>query len=443
MSRISMTIIDRPDGTSDEQSVYPTITGFKPVASYNWLDVPHPTILVPGMHLHDVNLNLGASNTDTSGDEGSPPIWSPPTEPQAIAPDTGFRYVDQNADRYPKSPISPLFSSVLQMQSAYHFSSIDIISDRSPLRKLYAFATRDSNLKEFRFGVSVFGSTKKTVVFHRMEQMTREEYEEGHFRGYRAGFEAQYLHKNEHANGGTSHYRISEYEFGGLKFLVRSGVDGSMPNHDDDPDTMRMRELGIKELGILPGGDDEDSDKGKGKSKAEGSTDNPKESLTIIPSPNTLAPHPNLFELTTRSRFSKHPFDIATKMPDLYLSQTSKFIKAYHHNVGYRSYMREKTTARFALADIHVRSLGEDFKEFETQKGESLGLYLKVLQQILEVVKGKAEGEGKGLWEVKYAGDGGGLKVEEIVEGALVMMREEIGKIFPRAEMGGLTNEKR
>ena len=45
---MTVTIISRPTGTADEESKYPTITGFKPVASYNWLDVPSPTILVPG-----------------------------------------------------------------------------------------------------------------------------------------------------------------------------------------------------------------------------------------------------------------------------------------------------------------------------------------------------------------------------------------------------------
>ncbi|KAL8772407.1 MAG: hypothetical protein Q9209_002358 [Squamulea sp. 1 TL-2023] len=184
---MSVAIIDRPDGTSDKQSKYPTITNFKPVASYNWLDVPNPTILVPGILLHHASLSFKVSDTDTSDGEGYPPIWSPPTDPQAISPDTRFGYVDQNADRYPKSPISPLFSSILQIQSKYPFSSIDIVSDRSPLRKLYAFASNDPNLKEFRFVVSVFGDTKKTVVFHRQEEMTREEYEEGQFHGYRAG----------------------------------------------------------------------------------------------------------------------------------------------------------------------------------------------------------------------------------------------------------------
>ncbi|KAL8772406.1 MAG: hypothetical protein Q9209_002357 [Squamulea sp. 1 TL-2023] len=203
-----------------------------------------------------------------------------------------------------------------------------------------------------------------------------------------------------------------------------------MPNNDDN--NTAKEELSIEDLEILPS-DNEDSENEEEKFKAEDII----ESLTIIPSPNSLAHHFNLFELTTRSKFSKHPFDIATKMPDLYLSQTSTFVEAYHHNAGYRRFMREKTTARFALEDIHVRTLGGDFKEFEKENGEMLGRYTEVLKQILEVVKGKGEkGEGNGVWEVKYVGDGGGLRVEEIMEGELMVMKAEVGRFFAGEETG-------
>lgn len=48
---MSVTIIDGPTGNGDEPSKHPAITRFTPVASYNWVDIPNPTILVPGMLL--------------------------------------------------------------------------------------------------------------------------------------------------------------------------------------------------------------------------------------------------------------------------------------------------------------------------------------------------------------------------------------------------------
>ncbi|KAL8644649.1 MAG: hypothetical protein Q9226_007663, partial [Calogaya cf. arnoldii] len=393
---MTVKIIDRPTGAANEESKYPTITGFKPVASYNWLDVPNPTILVPGelphLHLPDPSPDIEVSATNTwHSNQGYPPIWSPPTHPPTITPDdSSFRYVDQNADRYPKCPINPLFSSVQHVQPDYPFSTIDIVSDRSPLHKLYAFAAGEPNLKDFRFGVNVFGyetnrggkdgEGKKTVVFHRMEKTTREEYDEGQFHGYRGGFEEQYLCHKDMAEGGTSHYRISEYEFGGLKFLLRYGVDGSIS--DDKTEGPVITSLSAEsprlddEKSRNDGNNDDSIEKRKTEeSKTKDPTDlnNRNESLSIIPtSHRTMTAQSTLFQLMTRSRYSKTPFDIATKLPDLYLSQTPKFIEAYHHSAGYRKFLREKTPGRFAEADIHVRNIQEELKDWEHANGEVL-----------------------------------------------------------------------
>ena len=37
--------------------------------------------------------------------EGVPPVWGPPQTDPVLKPDTGGRYVDQNADRTPGSPL--------------------------------------------------------------------------------------------------------------------------------------------------------------------------------------------------------------------------------------------------------------------------------------------------------------------------------------------------
>ncbi|KAL8815867.1 MAG: hypothetical protein Q9223_005041 [Gallowayella weberi] len=407
---MSVTRISRPKGIKNKDECQRTIVNVSPIASYNWLDVPSPTILVPG----------------------SPPIWSPPSNPRAIAPDEGFSYIDQNADRYPKSPLAPIFSSVLQMDPSFQFDTIDIVSDRSPLRKLYAFAAHDPELKDFRFGISVFGrDEKKMVVFHRMEKMTREEHEEGGFHGYRAGFEAQYLRTPATIKGG-SHYQILEYEFGGLKFLVRSGVDGSLPNVSAEPKDAETEDPNTWKFAIALNDNDEEIAKGKGKSKAENRTDDDQETLTVVPTRDPVPPRENLLELATRSKFSKHPFNIATKMPDLYLSQTANYVEAYHHAAGYRRFLRDKTPGRFALADMKIRSLPEGLKKWEKDNGEVLGRYLKVLKEILDVVGrgGRAGGRMRGVWELRYSGEGEELEVREAVGGGMVAMGEGIAGFF-------------
>ncbi|KAL8736511.1 MAG: hypothetical protein Q9166_000303 [cf. Caloplaca sp. 2 TL-2023] len=399
---MTVTTISRPDGRDIEHTNYPTITGFIPIASYNWLDVPNPTILVPGC----------------------PPIWSPPSNPQTIAPDTGFDFVDQNADRYPQSPLKPLFASIIQMQPAFDFSSIDIITDRNSLRKLYAFAASDPKLKDFRFGISLFGDEKKTVMFHRMEKMTREVFAEGCFHGYRKGFETQYMRLDEEAKGSRSHYRISEYEFGDLKFLVRSGVDGCIPSPALSQDASEQSVITEKHSGDA-------TSEAKGKSKTEDTSAADKlgtGSLAIILTSRPPIHHSTLLELVTRSKYSKNPFNIATKMPDLYLSQTANFVEAYHHNAGYWNFSGDKTSGKFALEDVKVLPMGKELKDWESENGLILGRYLKVVKEILVIVKSSTSVNG--MFEVSYPGCGSELRVEEVDDGEMVVMRDEIRQFF-------------
>ncbi|KAL8936650.1 MAG: hypothetical protein Q9216_004819 [Gyalolechia sp. 2 TL-2023] len=433
-ARMSLKTISRPDANDSQDFDHPIITGFTPVASYNWLDDPDPTILVPGC----------------------PPIWSPPSNPQPLSPDTGFRYIDQNADRYPTSPLMPLFSSITHINPSYPFQSIDIISDRSPLRKLYAFAANEPDLHRFRFGVSTFSdkeNNKRTVVFHRMEKRTKDEYEGIKFWGYRSGFENQYMRTDGNAQGSRSHYRISAYEFGGLKFLVRSAVDAYIPGgaRSSTPGIEKKIDIAksVKSLGfqdpVAGKAFDENGDEEKTPQTPENDTTSSKEdgTLKVLSSPNKtdtalLQPHETLLELVTRSKFSKFPFNISVKMPDLYLAQRKHFTEAYHRNVGYYKHTKENAQGIFMREDIKVRDMGEDLQKWEKDKGAVLGRYLKVVKEIVRAV-GRDEdeaGEETGCWEVSCEGNGGDgagavLEIKEVKEGSVVGMTQEIGKFFP------------
>ncbi|KAL8672313.1 MAG: hypothetical protein Q9168_003229, partial [Polycauliona sp. 1 TL-2023] len=365
-------IIKRPTGNIDDHLKHHTITDVNAIASYNWLDVSNPTILVPG----------------------SPPTWSPPTNPRSIPPDAGgFLYVDQNADRYPQCPIAPLFAAIRSLHPNYDFSSIDIITDRAPLRKLFAFAAGDPQLRDFRFGITVHGKgEKKTVVLHRMEKMTREKFAEDTLRGYRAGFEAQFLRRWNSMNDTTvkiAYYRIVEYRFGGLKFLVRGGVDGVFPLKEDSNNAGSKTDVGKtknnnintpKSMGRKPRFDGKSShnknkvalepnpSKRTGKSKPTQSptindistttTNNSATTpdpppLSIIHTPTTLPPQPTTLELTTRYKHGRYPFSLSSKLPDLYLLQTAFFIEAYHHSTGSRKFLpKPKTMGKFAVEDL-------------------------------------------------------------------------------------------
>lgn len=88
-----------------------TITDVKELSSYNWIGDESPTIAVPG----------------------SPALWAPPGCPTQVGKDTGLVYIDQNAARYPDSPLEPIFRAVYALQPAFDISSTDVVTDRNNL----------------------------------------------------------------------------------------------------------------------------------------------------------------------------------------------------------------------------------------------------------------------------------------------------------------------
>ncbi|KAL9037191.1 MAG: hypothetical protein Q9180_003862 [Flavoplaca navasiana] len=264
--------------------------------------------------------------------------------------------------------------------------------------------------------------------------MTRE-IEDGGFHGYRKGFEGQYLRIDDEAEGCTSLYSIVEYEFGGLKFLMRSAVDGCIPAETSALESINAGELyyetSVPEVATTVKHKN-DGDIGMGKGKAvEKSAANNADALSIIPTTNSPPAHHTLLELTTRSKYTKHPFDIASKLLDLYLSQTQHFVEAYYHNPGLRNFEKDALKpARFAREDVRVSRMDGKLREWEETDGQALGVFRGVLERVLGVVRAEGEGNGKGVWEVRYQGEGGGLVVEEVVEGEGWRMREEVGRFF-------------
>ena len=63
-------------------------------------------------------------------------MWSPPAIAPALKPDFGPRYVDQNTDRNPSSPLNPFVLAVQTNQPDFDFAAVDVVSNRRSLRKL-------------------------------------------------------------------------------------------------------------------------------------------------------------------------------------------------------------------------------------------------------------------------------------------------------------------
>jgi hypothetical protein len=150
---------------------------------------------------------------------GSPPAWTPPVDDAQLKPDSGDVFRDINAAHYPSYPVEPALRSILALQPDFDFQSVDVVGCGSTIGNLLRFA--GSTAKPFRFDVDVIGDT---VFFVRRENSPTELIKD--VRGYGHTFPENYTSWEPETRGSVSHQRIIQYEFGGLRFLVRSETDG-------------------------------------------------------------------------------------------------------------------------------------------------------------------------------------------------------------------------
>ncbi|CAE6518563.1 unnamed protein product [Rhizoctonia solani] len=196
------------------------------LGSYNWVDHPTPTIIIPG----------------------APPSWKEPELPLQLEPDVGDSFIDQNTARMPMHPLEPMLRAIKvaqeQLGNNLKLSSenIDIVTDRNGLRKLMKFITfhspnrdrRPGRNQEFRIDVQL-ASNGRTLVLTRHEENLIDKSTK--FKGYGHNFEKATTEENTpllatnssrtHISRlkSTGHHRITRYDLLGLRFLVRYEVD--------------------------------------------------------------------------------------------------------------------------------------------------------------------------------------------------------------------------
>ncbi|EJD54215.1 hypothetical protein AURDEDRAFT_118776 [Auricularia subglabra TFB-10046 SS5] len=108
------------------------------VASYSWVDMPRPTIVVPG----------------------SPRVWNEPSVPFTLPVDTREDHLGQaSTHNVPFHLLEPLVASVQHMQPDFLFHSLHVVSDRAFLRGLLRWANGAVYLTDFRYDVQVVAKT--------------------------------------------------------------------------------------------------------------------------------------------------------------------------------------------------------------------------------------------------------------------------------------------
>ncbi|KAF9784231.1 hypothetical protein IL306_007744 [Fusarium sp. DS 682] len=336
-----------------------SITEFRHLASYNWIDLPTPTIAVPG----------------------SPAKWSPPNGPIRLSKDMGYFYAAQNVARHPESPLEPLFRALLLTEPSVDLRSVDVVTDRNNIRKLLSFVdpgTARDGAEEFVIKVEVVG---ETALFSREEEEVRRYIAPSEFRGYGHEFEKAYT--KQQIQGSTGHYRIVEYRFGGLKFLVRNEVDGYVPPvGGTDTSSILAHELSFLSLSKPP----QASYRWPG-SKLEAAMEG-----ESVPSEQCLE---------IKTRVAHKPLQMESIMPQLWASQTTKLVRAYHTSGLFQSPVVEDMT--------------ESMKRWEQDNEGTLKKLAAVIAKILEVAK-----RSDGPIQVKCSAAGHQLVLSKIDSGKML-----------------------
>lgn len=125
--------------------------------------------------------------------------------PFSVSRDTGTVFTDQNASRLSSSPLLPLVAAVSHHAPEFSLASVDFVTDRNGLRKLWRWAVGDPNAGTFRIDVDFVGT--KTILMQRWETETTQQGGPG----YEREFEKASTNPGSGCEGATGHHRIVTY----------------------------------------------------------------------------------------------------------------------------------------------------------------------------------------------------------------------------------------
>ncbi|CAL1713702.1 unnamed protein product [Somion occarium] len=315
-----------------------SITNLEYLGSYNWVDEAHPTIIVPG----------------------SPPIWKHRPLPYQVQADRGIAFIDQNGYRLPSSCLLPLFKAVdvVAEDNAdvdIDWPSVDFVTDRNGLRKLMRWLddTGDGDRpREFRIDLQLGG--KGTVLMSRWQEKTWEP------AGFSFGFSFEKASTKAAARceRSTGHHRIVQYDFDGLKMVVRFEVDACIETLAPHPSS---RTGDVDDLASQLSGLSVSSTSSRAAANTSSTSD-----VDILRGGRQV-PQSSIIELTTRSERNAATFDWKEQYPQLYLSQTIHHFLAIHQR-GYFTRIEKRKLSDNQMNDIHARA-EESFKKLRALLG--------------------------------------------------------------------------
>ena len=173
-----------------------SLKNFKSVGSYNWSlqSTPeNPIMIIPGKSSQLVK------NLDTK-----------------ILTKCRYEQIsDENRYFLPEFPMEPLFRAVQLCTPSFNFNTVDIVTDRNNLRKLFEFVEGSKN-DSFRVDFQKLGNMILLV--------RNDEHVKGFCDDYNKSFERNFTDSGKDEKHGT-YRQVVTYTFGDLQVLTRFDVD--------------------------------------------------------------------------------------------------------------------------------------------------------------------------------------------------------------------------
>ena len=247
--------------------------------------------------------------------------------------------------------MEPLFRALYATQPSFDITSVDLVTDRNNLRKLLSFVNPRLGRKRTFSIVAEAVHGCGTVIFRRVEPTSF--FEVGGnspqsvsapINGYGHAFEKAYT--TNRVEGSTGHHRIVSYQFGGLNLVVRYETDGCVGGGSQEEKTLEIK-----------------------------------------------------------TRMARKKIGLPEILPQLWLAQTRKLVRAYH------------TDGLFDCPDVEDVAL--ECKTWEDMHQEDLRRLVEVVKQVTKVVRAGTNG-GRAI-----------IKYDDRAADKLLVVEDDGPQLFP------------
>jgi hypothetical protein len=272
-----------------------------------------------------------------------------------------------------------MIQAVLTDKPEFNLANLDIIGCGSTMGNLLRFAREQD--KPFRMLVEVVGNT---VFLIRRENSPTEKLVGVY--GYGHAFPEANTTWSKEVKGSMSHQRLIQYDFAGMKCLVRFEADGYLPDLAPDvakgPDEVNADDIlaSINEATI--------------SSIPRSPIDDDPKKLRIERKGRHI-PQAAVYDLKTRSIKKKDVDTLGEEMARLWIAQIPNFILAYH---------------KFGkFEDVRVQDVSEKVKQWEKDQQPALVKFANLLQMIVSFARSSESGR----FEIEHGEGGKRLNLRE------------------------------